>query len=114
MSIAQRIAARRAEQERSFVDVSEWGDEGKPLRLFFSAVSARDIERVQRKHKDFLANPTMSAMVEMIISKCEDDAGEAAFSIADKPVLMGETIMVIGKVFSGIFDTITVEEHEKN
>ena len=64
MSLAKRIAAKRAEKERGFVDVDEWGDEDNPLRLYFHEVSAKDIEKVQRKHKDFLNTPTMSGMVE--------------------------------------------------
>jgi hypothetical protein len=95
MSIAKRIAANRANKERGFVDVEEWGEEGKPLRLFFTQVSARDIEKVQRKHKDFLSNTTMSAMVDMMIEKCEDEAGERAFTLEDKPVLMGETSVLL-------------------
>lgn len=114
MSIAKRIAAKRAEQERGFVDVEEWGEAGEPLRLFFSPVSARDLEQIQRKHKEFLSNPTMSAMVELIIRKCEDEKGETAFTLEDKPILMGETISVIANVFGAIFSSVSPEEHEKN
>jgi hypothetical protein len=114
MSIAKRIAANRANKERGFVDVEEWGEEGKPLRLFFTQVSARDIEKVQRKHKDFLSNTTMSAMVDMMIEKCEDEAGERAFTLEDKPVLMGEGVGVIAKVFGAVFAAGSVEDHEKN
>ena len=59
MSLAKRIAAKRAEQERGFLDVEEWGEGDQPLRLYFTTVSARDMEQVQRKHKDFINNPTM-------------------------------------------------------
>lgn len=114
MSIAKQIAARRSEQQRSFADVEEWGDAGKPLRLFFASVTARDIERVQRKHPNFLTNTSMAAMVELIIAKCENEAGEPAFTIEDKPILMGEPINVIAGLFGNIFGATSVEEHEKN
>lgn len=113
MSIASRIAAKRAERDRSIVEVDEWGDD-IPLKLYFTDMTARDIERIQRKHKDFLSNPTLSAMVEAIILKCEDENGDKAFSLEDKPILMGETIGVIAKVFGAVLGAVDVEDHEKN
>ena len=114
MSIAKRIAAKRAEKPREVVEVPEWGEEGQPLRLFFTSVTARDIEKVQRKHKDFLSNPTMSAMVETLIIKCEDEGGEPAFTLEDKPILMREPVGIIARVFGAVFEANTSEEHEKN
>jgi hypothetical protein len=114
MSIAKRIAAKRADQQRGFVDVEEWGEENNPLRLFFTSVSARDIEKVQRKYKDFLTNTTLGAMVEMLIEKCEDERGNKAFTLEDKPILMGEPVTLIAKVFGSVFNAGSVEEHAKN
>ena len=73
MSVAKRIAAKRAEKQREFIDVEAWGEGETPLRLYFTEVSARDIEKVQRKYPNFLSETSMSAMVEMIIAKCEDE-----------------------------------------
>jgi len=114
MSLAKRIAANRAEKTRNFVDVKEWGEGETPLRLYFTEVSARDIEKVQRKYPGFLSDPSMSAMVEMIILKSEDEAGEKAFTLDDKPILLNETVAPIAKVFGGIFNVSGVEDHEKN
>ena len=114
MTLAKRIAAKRAEQQRGFSDVEEWGEADNPLRLYFTQVSARDIEKVQRKYSNFLAEPSMSAMVEMIIVKCEDEAGEKAFTLEDKAILLGEPVNVIAKVFGSIFDTDSPEDHLKN
>lgn len=114
MSLAKRIAAKRAEQERGYVEIEEWGEDGQPLRLYFMPVSARDIEQVQRKHKDFINSPTMSAMVDLIVRKCQDEKGDFAFTIEDKSILLGEPLGVIAKVFSAIFEATSVEEHEKN
>lgn len=114
MSLAKRIAAKRADQQRGFVDVEEWGEGETPLRLFFTSVSARDIEKVQRKYKDFLTQTSLGAMVEMIIEKCEDEKGDKAFTLEDKPILMGEPIGVIAKVFGAVFNATNIEEHAKN
>ena len=50
----------------------------------------------------------------MIIAKCEDEAGEKAFTLEDKPILMGEPINVIAKLFGSVFASDSVEDHEKN
>ena len=114
MSIAKRIAAKRADQTREVVEVPEWGEGDDPLRLYFTPVTARDIEKIQRKHPNFLTNATMGAMVDMLIIKCEDENGEPAFTLEDKPILMGEPINVIASVFGKTFSATDVEEHEKN
>ena len=114
MSIAKRIAANRAQQERGMVEVPEWGEEGQPLRLYFGPVTARDIERVQRKHPNFLSNITMGAMVETLILKCEDDKGEPAFTLEDKPILMREQVGIISQVAAEMMSGPTVEDQEKN
>lgn len=114
MSVAKRIAAKRAEKQREFIDVEAWGEGETPLRLYFTEVSARDIEKVQRKYPNFLSETSMSAMVEMIIAKCEDETGEKVFTLEDKPILLNETVATIAKVFGGIFSADSAEEHVKN
>lgn len=113
-ALASKIAAKRAERERKHVDVEEWGDDGNAARLYFTDVTARDIEKVQRKHPNFLANTTMPAMVDTLIIKCEDENGDPAFTLEDKAILMGEPIGVIAKVFGAVFSADSIEEQEKN
>ena len=59
MSIAKRIAAKRADQPREVIEVPEWGEGDDPLRLYTTPITARDIEKVQRKYPNFLSNATM-------------------------------------------------------
>ena len=56
----------------------------------------------------------MSAMVEMIILKCEDEGGEKAFTLEDKATLLGEPVSVIAKVFGSVFDVESAEDQAKN
>lgn len=114
MTLAKRIAAKRAEQQRDSFDVEEWGEADDPLRLYFNHVSARDIEKVQRKYPSFLTETSMSSMVEMIILKSEDENGEKLFTLEDKATLLGEPINTIAKVFGAVFNAETPEDHEKN
>lgn len=114
MSIAQRIAANRAARERRSVEVTEWGDDDAPLLIYYSDVSAREIEKVRSKYKDFLSNPSMAAMVEIIIMKSETESGDKMFTLDDKPVLMGEPVDLIASLFGSIFSSDTPEVKEKN
>jgi len=114
MSIAQRIAANRAARERRFVEVMEWGEDDAPLLIYYSDVSAREIEKVRSKHKDFLSNPSIAAMVEIIIMKAETQDGEKVFTLEDKPILMGEPVDVIANLFGSIFSSEPAEVKEKN
>lgn len=113
-SLASRIAAKRSSVDRKSVEVEEWGDDGDPVVLYFSDVTALDIQKIERKHPGFMAKTTMPAMVETIILKCEDEHGEPVFSVEDKPTLMREPIGVIAKLFGAIFNATPVEDHEKN
>ena len=109
-----RIAANRAAKDIGSIEVAEWGEDGVPLRIFYTAVTGLDIDKIQRKHKDFLSNPTIEAMVETIIVKAKDESGDKMFTLEDKIVLLNEPAELIARVFGGIFNAISVEEQEKN
>lgn len=111
---AEQIAANRSARKRSHIEVSEWGSEDSPLVIYYTKVTGSDIDKVSRKYKDFISNPTIAGMVEMIIIKSETSDGEKMFKIDDKPTLMREPITVLTNVFGSIFDAVTVEEQEKN
>jgi hypothetical protein len=110
----EQIAANRAARERHSVEVSEWGTEDSPLVIYYGAVTGSDIDKVQRKHKDFLTNPTMPAMVEVLLIKSEDEHGEKIFTLEDKPTLMREPFEIITRVFGTVFNATSLEEQEKN
>ena len=114
MSIGERISAKRAARQRRSIEVTEWGEDNAPLQIFFTEVSARDIEKVRNKHKDFLANPSLAAMVDVIILKSEGDDGEKLFTLEDKIHLMGEPVDIIANVFGSIFSAESAEDKEKN
>ena len=112
--LAKQIAAKLAEREKLHVDVPEWGEPDKPVRLYFDKFNIRDMSKLQRKYKDFATNPTLDAMVDAIIAKVEDEHGEKVFTIEDRPTLMGAEVGTIAMIFSAVFNGPTFEEHEKN
>lgn len=114
MGLGAQLAARR-QQTRKVIVVPEWGDDENPLEIYASALTCQEFDRVQKKHKDFLNNMTVEGMVDLLIMKAEDKAGEKMFTLEDKPHLMREPLTLVmrvgGEVFSGI---TTVEDHAKN
>ena len=114
MSIGKRIANRQTKPKR-IIEVSEWGEDNKPLKIYVSDITGGDIDKIQRKHKDFLNNATIAAMVDLIILKSEDADGNRIFSLEDKYTLLGEPVNLIADVSTQIFNNIeTIEDQEKN
>jgi len=114
MSIAAQIAEKRDEKRR-VISIPEWGDDDAPMQLYCGQMTCGDINKLQRKHKDFLANQTIDAMVDLIILKAETKDGEKAFTLEDKPTLMREPLNTISTLAAQMFgDVESIEEHEKN
>jgi len=114
MGLSDNIRANRS-KSRTKIIVEAWGDDAGPAVIFSSPLTAGDISRIQRKHKDFLNNTSVEAMIDLIILKAESEDGEKAFSIEDRPVLMRENLNVISEVAGQMFGDIdSIEDLEKN
>jgi hypothetical protein len=113
MGLGERIAAKR-QAARKIIEVQEWGEDSA-LQMWVSPLTCADIDKLQRKHKDFLQNMSISAMVDLIIQKAENKEGEKLFTLEDRPFLMREQVTVVSRVAAEMFVGIgTIEEHEKN
>lgn len=114
MSLGKMIAEKRNRQRR-VIEVSEWGEDDKPLLVYSSAITAGDLKNIQRKHKNFLSEMTIDGMVDLIIMKAQDVDGNKLFTLEDKVYLMGEDLIVISNIASHMFGDIdTIEDAEKN
>lgn len=114
MSLGEQIASRRVKEKRT-IEIPEWGEDNVPLILYTSAITAGDINKLQRKHKNFLNDMTVDGMVDLIIMKAETKDGEKAFTLVDKPFLMSEEVSIIAGLSAKMFgETVSVEEQKKN
>lgn len=114
MSLAKRIAARQ-DADRRTIEVPEWGeDESSPLIVYYGPFLAIEMDKVQRKHPNFLQSMTMAGMVEIIVMKAQDKDGNSLFTIEDKPTLMREPLTLITRVAGAFMSSESVEEQEKN
>ena len=114
MGLGEQIAARR-NRDRKVIRVDEWGEDGQPLVIYSGSITAGDIDKLQRKHKDFLNNMTISGMVDLIITKAEDADGKRLFTLEDKMFLMGDSVALIADIAGQMFsDVESVGDAEKN
>ena len=114
MGLGEQIAARRALQRKQ-IEVVEWGEEDQPLIIYCGPITAGDIDKLQRKHKDFLSNMTITGMIDLIIAKAEDADGKRLFTLEDKMYLMKESVALISDIAAKMFDGVdSVEDAEKN
>lgn len=113
MGLGERIAAKRQKNRRK-VSVAEWGDD-VPLDIYAGTLTCHDVDRLQKKHKDFLMNMTIEAMVDLIILKSENADGERLFTLEDKAHLMREPVIVVSRIAGEVFGSVlSVEDAEKN
>ena len=105
MGLGERIAAKR-NNARKVVEVKEWGEDDSPLLMYISSLTCADLDKLQRKHKDFLTNPTINGMVDMIILKAEDREGQKLFTLEDKPFLMREELNTVSRIAGEMFSTV--------
>jgi len=114
MSLAKRLASRQ-DAARKSIEVPEWGeDDSSPQIVYYGPFLAIEMDKVQRKHPNFLQNMTMAGMVEIIVMKAEDKDGNKLFGLEDKPTLMREPLTLITRVAGAFMSSDTVEEQEKN
>ena len=114
MSLGKRIAERRRKEAR-VIEVSEWGDDGAPLQIYVYPITAGDLNRIQKKHKNFLNDMTIDGMVDLIILKAGDADDNRLFTVADKTHLMDEPLPLISNIAAEMFADIEgVEVAEKN
>ena len=110
MGLAKELRTRRKVQTREVV-VPEWGDESGDFKLYCRPITCNDLNRLQKKHPNFLTNTTIAAMVDLIIMKAEDQAGDKLFTAADDKIeLMGEQTDVISEIANQMFAEIESEE----
>lgn len=100
---------------RNQFEVAEWGDEGQPLIIYSTPLTAGEFNKLQNKHPNFLNDMKMDALVDLIILKAEDENGEKLFDLEDKPTLRRQPVVTISNVAAGVMGEIhSIEDAEKN
>lgn len=115
MGLAKELRGRRKVEAR-VVSVPAWGDDSGDFKLHCRAITCYDLDKLQKKHPNFLTNTTIGSMVDLICMKAEDESGNKLFSSAEDRIdLMGEETNIISDIANQMFAEIqSVEEAEGN
>lgn len=77
------------------------GDE--QVDIYSLPMTGSDFDWVCRKHKGFMENPTISGIVDLMIRKCTDEAGDPIFDLKDRPHLLRQDINWLNEVRVALF-----------
>lgn len=114
MSVTKRLEALRNRTRKQII-VEAWSTEDEDFVLYSKELTCGDVDKIQKKHKDFINNPSISAMVDMILLKAEDESGDKLFTLEDRKFLMTERLDVISEIAGAMFEqTTSIEDAEKN
>lgn len=110
MSVIDGIKSRQAEETRREITVDAWEN----ATVYAKRVTAGDLDKVSRKHPNFIQSPTSAAMIELIIMKAEEVDGNKMFTLEHKSALLREPLEVIALLFGALMGPVDEAEHEKN
>ena len=111
------LKATVAEQPYSSTEITLAG--GAVVNLVAKPLRPIDLANIKHQHPDFMRNPTLEGMVDLIVAKARDvvDDAAAVFDARDKPFLMRMDSTVITKAFGDLFgaqlEMVADEEIEK-
>lgn len=105
------LSAYLEKRETKYVDIEELGAGGKPLRLYYKPFTTGEMIEVRKKHED-ISHP--DAMIDLIIKKALDEAGDRAFTLEHKMMLKKLPPELIYKIGTPMMLAGTVEGAEGN
>ena len=86
---------------------------GTPVTLYSSPLTPNDMKVIARKHPNFMLQPSMEGMVDLIILKAKSDDGEKVFNLEHKPLLMRLSSNIVTAAFGDLFgEQLTSDEDE--
>ena len=87
---------------------------GTLVNLYASPLTPNDMKNIGRKHPNFMMQPTMEGMVDLVILKAKGDDGAKVFTLEHKPDLMRLSSNIITGVFGELFgEQLTSDEDEE-
>jgi len=98
--LGQRLRDAAAAPQRNAC-VLDVGDD--QVTIYATPLTGMDMEWISRKHKDFAANPTVGAAVDLIIRKAETEDGEKAFDVEDKTWLLSRSMDFLTRIRNDLF-----------
>lgn len=86
---------------------------GTEVKLVASALTPNDLKIIARKHPNFMLQPSMEGMVDLIINKSRGADGQKVFTLEHRALLMRLPSAAITGVFGDLFGEQMVAEDEE-
>jgi len=111
MSVIDNAKKHFAEQDVKVIEVPEWGEDDKPLRIFSKPLTLAETSKLYKMSKE----DDLTMMAYVLIYKALDENGDKLFDLGDKNALLNsvDREILVG-VATQIMGQETIEETKKN
>ena len=111
MSVIDNAKKHFAEQDVKVIEVPEWGEDDKPLRIFSKPLTLAETSKLYKMSKE----DDLTMMAYVLIYKALDENGDKLFDLGDKNALLNsvDREILVG-VATKIMGQESIEETKKN
>jgi hypothetical protein len=111
MSAIDNAKKHFAEQDVRVIEVPEWGEDDKPLRIFSKPLTLAETSKLYKMSKE----DDLTMMAYVLIYKALDENGDKLFDLGDKNALLNSVDReILISVATQIMGQETLEETKKN
>ena len=111
MSVIDNAKKHFAEQDVRVIEVPEWGEDDKPLRIFSKPLTLAETSKLYKMSKE----DDLTMMAYVLIYKALDDNGDKLFDLGDKNTLLHHVDQeILVSVATQIMGQEPIEETKKN
>jgi len=111
MSAIDNAKKHFAEQDVRVIEVPEWGEDDKPLRIFSKPLTLAETSKLYKMSKE----DDLTMMAYVLIYKALDENGDKLFDLGDKNALLNSVDReILISVATKIMGQETLEETKKN
>ena len=86
MSAIENAKKHFAEQDVKVIEVPEWGDEDKPLKIYSKPLTLSETSKLYKMSKE----DDLTMMAYVLIYKALDENGDKLFDLSDKNALLNQ------------------------
>jgi hypothetical protein len=111
MSAIDNAKKHFAEQDVKVIEVPEWGNEDKPLKIYSKPLTLSETSKLYKMSKD----DDLTMMAYVLIYKALDENGDKLFDLSDKRALLNDVDQqILVDVATQIMGQKPIEETKKN
>ena len=111
MKAIERAKTHFAEQDVKVIEVAEWGEDDKPLKIYSKPLTLAETSKLYKMSKE----DDLTMMAYVLIYKALDDNGDKLFDLGDKNALLNNVDReILVDVATQIMGQESIEDTKKN